>query len=167
MMRLLVLGMCLVLSLCAEASYLKFHPKVTREKYGILLGMERGTYSFIELGGEYQHKKLKLKNAPTVSFNGLFKYNLKYNIAQYQVGSWYRRGRANLTYGLNLNYVTDFNENKFGVTPAIGYKLLGFHLQTGYKFLSKANFTEYNTMYVSIRYYLSQKRKTKFTKEDK
>ncbi len=138
--------------------------KIKRYKYGVLLGIERGKYTFISLGGEFQYKKLKLNNAPTLSGLFLASYEFKNNLIDYTLGSWYKRGRTNLSYGINAHMISDFNHYKFGVSPSIGYKLLGFHVLTGYKFTTQTYKIPHNNFYISIRYFLSQSRKTKIKK---
>lgn len=167
MLKYLITGYLIIQSLFTYAGEYKLFPKVVRHKYGVLIGLERGKYSFVELGGEFQYKKLKFKNAPTISLNGLAQYNFTHNVLTYQLGSWYRIGRANLTYGGNFHYLTNFDHHKFGFSPSVGYKLIGFHVQTGYKFTTKAEFEEHNNFFISIRYFISQNRKTKIIRKNK
>ena len=165
MKKFLFFVFCLAVLPSFATNYSGSKLKIKRHKYGVLAGLERGQYSFLELGVEYQDKKLKIANAPTYSINGLMTYHFKHHVLGYQMGGWYRIGRANLTYGANLHFLTSFTENKVGVSPAIGYKLIGFHFQTGYKFFTKSNPDfEHNTFFVSLRYFISQKRKLEVKK---
>ena len=139
--------------------------KIKKYKYGVLLGIEKGKYNFLELGGEFQYKKVKLKDPITLATRFLISYEIKENIVNYTTGIWYRKGRTNLTYGLDLHLISNFDTYKLGFAPDIGYKLLGFHLHAGYKIMSNKSFEEHNTFYVGVRYFLSQKRKTSIKKQ--
>lgn len=128
-------------------------------KSGPYLGIQRGKYTILELGGEMQWKQVKLKSPVTHAVHTGFNYNFKYNVLGYDLGYWVKPSRLGLTYGGNLVLRTDFNENRVGFAPVLGYKLFGFHLQTGYHFLSRASyFTETNGFFVSLRFVLINNR---------
>ena len=132
---------------------------ITIRKSGPYLGIQRGKYTILELGGEMQWKQVKLKSPLTHAVHTGFNYNFKYNVLGYDLGYWVKPSRLGLTYGGNLVLRTDFNENRVGLAPVLGYKLFGFHLQTGYHFLSRAaSFTETNGFFVSLRFVLINNR---------
>ncbi len=128
-------------------------------KYGPYIGLQRGAYTVLELGAEYQWKRLKLIKPVTNAVHMGFNYNFRYNVLGYDVGYWFKRGRLNLTYGINLNYRTDFTYDRFGFSPVLGYKLFQFHLQTGYHFLTRSgDFTQTNSFFISLHWVLIQDR---------
>jgi len=115
---------------CSQLSVPLMDIKV--RKSGPYVGIQRGKYTILELGAEMQWK---------------------------QLGYWIKPSRLGLTYGGNLVMRTDFNENRVGFAPVVGYKLVGFHLQTGYHFLSRsAYFTETNGFFISLRFVLINNR---------
>lgn len=128
-------------------------------KSGPYFGIQRGKYTILELGGEMQWKQVKLKSPVTHAVHTGFNYNFKYNVLGYDLGYWVKPSRLGLTYGGNLVLRTDFDENRLGFAPVLGYKLFGFHLQTGYHFLSRSyTFTETNGFFVSLRFVLINNR---------
>ena len=142
--------------------------EVRVSKYGPYIGLQRGKYTILELGGEYQWKKLKLVKPHTNAIHLGFNYNFKYNVLGYDLGYWFKKGRLDLTYGVNLNYRTDFTHNRVGLSPVIGYKILQFHLQTGYHFLTPSpNFTETNTFFISLHWVLIKNRDVKVKRKDR
>lgn len=142
--------------------------KVTSRGYGALIGIQKGKYGFFELGAEYHWRKIKLKNPTIFSFGGNMEYNFKYNVIGYKLSWWMKKGRINLTYGLNLCYFTNFEEQRFGGGPAIGFRLLGFHLINGYNFtVGSPEFTNFNNLYITLRYYFPLENKIKFKKRKK
>lgn len=142
--------------------------KITFKKSGPYIGVQRGLYTILEIGGEYQYKKIKLVKPPTHAAHMGFNYNFKYNVLGYDAGYWFKTGRLNLTYGGNLVFRTDFTHNRLGFAPVIGFKFMQFHLQTGYTFLTKSpNFTETNTFFVALRFVLINNRDLDIKKRKK
>lgn len=95
-------------------------------------------------------------------------YNFKHNVLGYKFGGWMKKGRINFTYGVNLCYFTDFEGHRLGGGPAIGFRLIGFHLVNGYNFTFGSHELEhFNRLYVSIRYYIPLENKIKFKKKNK
>lgn len=140
--------------------------KIETKKFGALVGMQKGKYTMFELGVEKQWKTVKVFHPPTISANALMHYNFKNNVMGYKVGFWQKHGRIALSYGLELAYVTNFDQYRFGGGPQIGLKLLGFHIVNGYNFMTDANgFDEYNPLYLSIRYFFCNKRKYSIEKK--
>lgn len=155
----LSLCFCAVIScmVCSQLSVPLMDIKV--RKSGPYVGIQRGKYTILELGAEMQWKQVKLKQAVTQALHTGFNYNFKYNVLGYDLGYWIKPSRLGLTYGGNLVMRTDFNENRVGFAPVFGYKLVGFHLQTGYHFLSRsAYFTETNGFFISLRFVLINNR---------
>lgn len=142
--------------------------KISTRKFGALLGIQRGKYTFFEMGVEKQWKTVKLIHPPTIAVKANLEYNFKYNLLGYKMGVWSKTGRVALTYGINLAYMTDFEQSKIGGGPAIGFKLLGFHLENGYNlFIGPESFTTHNTFYMSLRYFFINKRKIEINKKGK
>ena len=135
---------------------------VARKKaFGVIAGVERGQYTLLELGVEQHWKKFKLKRAPTFAINANMEYDFWYNVLGYNAGAWFKIGRVNLTYGFTINYITDFERNRFGLGPQIGFRLLGFHLVNGYNFLfADKELQRVNKFYVGLRYFFPIRSKT-------
>ena len=134
--------------------------KLYQRNYGAQLGFQRGQFSFLEMGAEYHWRKISLTKPTMISVGGSFGYSFWDNLAEYKVGAWYKWGRVALTYGGNLVYVTNFEKGRIGVAPVVGFRLLGFHLTTGYNFLSgDEEFKRYNNFYVSLRYFFQSDNK--------
>jgi hypothetical protein len=128
--------------------------------------LQRGEYLILELGVEQQWKKIKLKTAKTQALSTGFNYNFKYNVLGYDAGYWIKPSRVGLTYGANVIFRTNFDENRVGIAPVVGYKLYGFHFQTGYHFLTPAsNFDETNRFFISLRFVLINERDTDYLKK--
>lgn len=135
-------------------------------KYGPYIGLQRGKYTVVEFGGEFQWKKVKIKKPITHAVHTGFNYNFKYNVLGYDAGYWIRPSRIGLTYGANLVFRTDFDASSVGLAPVIGYKFWLLHLQTGYHFLSRpANDFETNKFFVSLRIGIINDRKIKVDRD--
>ena len=130
-------------------------PKIKLKKTGPYFGYERGKIDVFEIGGEHQRKKIRLRNPITHGFHGGFNYNFKYHVMGFEAGYWYKESRVGLTFGGSLVLRTNFDQTRFGASPMLGFRLLGFHLQAGYHFLTKADpFTETNTFFIRLRFTL-------------
>lgn len=122
-------------------------------KSGSYIGLQQGKYQAIEFGQELQWKRIKLKNSRAYAGNFGFDYDFKERIIGFKTGLWFKKGKFNLTYGVNAVFRSNFSEERYGIGPAIGFKILGFHLQTGYNFLSKStNFNNTDKLYISLRF---------------
>ncbi len=143
--------------------------KLYQRNYGAQLGFQRGAYNFLEMGAEYHWRTISLTKPRMFSAGGSFGYNFWDNTAEYKASFWYKWGRVALTYGGNLVYATNFKQGRIGVAPAIGFRLLSFHLTTGHNFLwgGDEEFKEYNTFYVSLRYFFQIDNKFKWKKTKK
>jgi hypothetical protein len=134
--------------------------KLFQRNTGMILGLQRGRYSSIEMGVEAHWRKISLLKPHIIGASANMEYNFGNNVLGYKAGAWIKRGRINLTYGANVSYFTNFREgHRFGIGPAVGFRLLGFHLINGFNFLTadKAAKTEnpvgVNSLYVTLRYY--------------
>ncbi|MDQ3393494.1 MAG: hypothetical protein M3512_05210 [Bacteroidota bacterium] len=133
----------------------------TKRTYGMIAGVERGQYTFMELGVEKHWKKIRLVHARTVGANANMEYNFGNNILGYNAGAWIKTGRVDLTYGATLNYITDFEKSRYGFGPQIGFRLLGLHFVNGYNFLlGNKELNQVNKFYVGLRYYFPLQSKT-------
>lgn len=123
------------------------------KKRGVYIGYERGLYDVLQFGMEFQRKKTAIKEINTNALCFGFGYNLKYNILGYDISYWHKQGTFGLTYGADAFMVTDFKKMSLGIAPVIGFRFSGFHLQTGYKFISsKTNGVEANNFFIRLRF---------------
>jgi hypothetical protein len=134
--------------------------KLFQKNTGMIIGLQRGKYNSIELGGEAHWRKISLLKPHIIGATANLEYNFENNVIGYKAGMWMKRGRINLTYGANVSYFTNFKEgNRFGFGPSVGFRLLGLHLINGYNFLTKDNTQgdeapiQVNSLYMSLRYY--------------
>ncbi|MGB0933459.1 MAG: hypothetical protein ACPGU5_04205 [Lishizhenia sp.] len=144
-------------------------PLLKVRKVGPYLGIQQSRYFAAEFGAEMQFKEIKLIKPKIHAINMGFDYNfsLKEPVLSYALGYWFKQGRVNLTYGANLVLKSNFDENRFGGGPVIGFKLLGFHLQTGYHFLTAAeSLKKVNQLFISLRYSIVNTRDYTWRKRD-
>ena len=134
--------------------------KLFQRNTGIILGWQRGRYTFIEMGVEAHWRKISLVKPHIIGTTANMEYNFGNNVLGYKAGAWMKRGRINFTYGANVSYYTNFKEgHRFGIGPSVGFRLLGFHLINGFNFLTadKAAASEnpvgVNSLYITLRYY--------------
>src|SRR4051794_22676608 len=134
--------------------------KLFQHNTGMILGMQRGVNTAIELGVEAHWRKISLLKPHIIGATANLAYNPGNHSIGYQAGLWMKRGRVNLTYGANISYYDNFNKgSRFGIGPSVGFRLMGFHLINGYNFLTKDNSTEkenpipVNSLYMTLRYY--------------
>ena len=142
--------------------------KINMTKSGPYLGIQQGKHMILELGGERQWKQVKLvkPNTQAASIGG--NYNFRYNVIGFDLGYWFKRGRLDFTYGARVVYRSDFESNSFGIAPVVGYKILQFHLQAGYHFLTKPEYQfETNTLFVSLHFVLINSRDVDIKREKK
>lgn len=133
--------------------------KINLHKFGPYIGLQRGAYTSLELGAEYQLKTLAWIKPTTQAAHFGFNYNLYHNVLGYDLGYWMKRGRFNLSYGANLIYRTDYTRSALGFTPLIGFKLSQLHFQTGYNFLmTYVPPNAVNGFFVSLRFVFIQNR---------
>jgi hypothetical protein len=131
--------------------------KINLHKFGPYIGLQRGAYTSIEFGAEYQLKKMAWIKPTTHAAHFGFNYNLYHNVLGYDMGYWMKKGRLNLTYGANLIYRTDYSRSTLGFTPLIGFKFSQLHLQTGYNFLTTSTPPKaVNGFFISLRFVFIQ-----------
>ncbi len=129
--------------------------KLYQRNRGVIIGLQKGRYTSIELGGEAHWRKISLRNPRIIGATANMEYNFSNHVIGYKAGMWMKHGRVNLTYGANVAYFTDFKDkSRFGFGPAVGFRLAGFHLINGYNFLvGNKELTQVNTLYLTLRYY--------------
>lgn len=141
--------------------------KVTRNKQGFLIGYQKGKYDAIELGLERQWKQIRLKSPATIAGAVTMEYQFNSNVLGYKIGPWIKFGRMDFTYGTNLFAFSDFEHWRIGISPALGFKLFGFHFISSYNIPFNSNqLIEFNKLHVSIRYFISKKRNLKFKRSN-
>jgi len=144
---------------------LKGHKKLFQRNTGMLVGLQRGKYTSLELGGEAHWRKISLLSPHIIGATANLAYNPGQNILGYHAGVWMKRGRINLTYGADLNYFTDFQSRQsFGFGPSVGFRFFGLHLVNGFNLLTNKTDTKsgeaplpVNTFYMSLRYFFPVK----------
>ncbi|MEZ7900497.1 MAG: hypothetical protein QMC21_04610 [Flavobacteriales bacterium] len=140
-------------------------PLVSIFKSGPYLGLQRGKYTNLEFGYEFQRKAVKLIKPTIQALNTGFDYNLTENVLGFSIGYWQKRGRLDLTYGANLVYKTDFDQTRIGIAPTLGYRISIAHLQVGANLLTKSDdFKNTNTFFVSLRVVMINNRNFKWRK---
>lgn len=134
--------------------------KLFQRNTGIILGWQRGRYTAIEMGVEAHWRKISLLKPHIIGATANMEYNFGNNVLGYKAGAWMKRGRINLTYGVNVSYFTNFKDgHRFGFGPSVGFRLLGFHLLNGFNFLTDSksatneDLVPANSLYISLRYY--------------
>jgi hypothetical protein len=150
--------------------------KLSQRNYGVILGLQRGKSTFFEFGSEIHWRKVKLNNPRLVAATANVAYNPGANVLGYQAGFWTKRGRIALTLGANAGYYTDFDKGSFFAGPAVGFRLLGFHLTTGYNYLfdkgtsdvagEKSLADKVNNFHIGLRYYFPLDNKLSWGKKD-
>jgi hypothetical protein len=138
-------------------------PKYSMNKYGTLVGIQRGKYFNIELGVEQQRKQVKFSKPNTWAGNARFEYSWDNNSLGFKTGAWYKSGRMGFTFGGDLVGCSDFEKYNLGIAPAIGFKIIGFHAVASYNLLFFDKSFNYNTLHLSIRYFISRNRDLKRT----
>jgi len=148
--------------------------KLMQRNHGIIIGLQRGSSTAIELGGEAHWRKISLKKPNIIGATANMEYDFSQHMVGYKVGGWMKQGRINFTYGANLGYHTDFKgRNIYTAGPAIGFRLLGLHLMNGYNFQAGDTKTEkgegsgVNKLYMSLRYYFPMQNKFVWDKPTK
>lgn len=129
--------------------------KLFQRNHGVIIGLQKGRSTAIELGGEAHWRKMALVRPHIIGASGNMEYNFGDNVIGYKAGMWMKRGRVNLTYGGNVTYFNDFKGlHRYGAGPAVGIRLLGFHLINGVNILGgDKELSKINTVYINLRYY--------------
>lgn len=152
-----------------QAFTLNSQRKLYQRNTGMIIGLQRGKYTSLELGGEAHWRKISLLKPHIIGATANLSYNPGRNVLGYHAGVWMKRGHINLTYGADVNYFTDFNNRRaFGIGPSVGFRFFGFDIVNGFNFLAKNNIANndtkntiaplpVNTLYMSLRYYFPVK----------
>jgi hypothetical protein len=128
-----------------------------RSGLGPVIGVERGKFTFITLGGEI-YKTYGLLKPKKITGGFQIQYNFGHNVIGYRLYSFYKRGRLGLTYGLGLNYITDFTNHRYGISPQIGYKLFNLHLYAGANLtLGSADLQNFNKLFIGLNLFIPTK----------
>ena len=143
-------------------------PKLYQRNFGMVLGLQKGRSTFVELGGEMHWRKISLRKPRITGATVNMEYNFSNHVIGYKAGGWMKQGRINFTYGANLVYFTNFKGlERYGVNPAIGFRLAGFHLINGFNILAGDPELEGpNTLYLSLRYYFPLRNKFVWDKRE-
>ena len=160
-MKNIILLSSLLLTFFSTAQGLKLpESKLKMRKSGPFIGVEKGKYFNVNLGGEIQIKQIKLVKPQTHAASFLLEYNFKQETMGAQLGYWFKVGRLNLTYGARGTWITDFNDHhRFGISPNIGYKFAQAHFQMGVHLRTiDKPFENANTFYASLRWVFIQNR---------
>lgn len=132
----------------------KTHRKLMQKNHGAIIGLQKGMNTAFELGYEAHWRKMSLSNPTIYGATTNMEYDVSNHLLAYRAGMWMKKGRVNLTYGGNLVYVNDLEgQHKYGIAPAIGFRLAGFHFLNSYNLLAGDDDVKANTLFVSIRYY--------------
>ena len=144
----------------------KARKKLMQRNHGVIVGIQRGNSTAIELGGEAHWRKISLKKPHIIGATANMEYDFSQHMVGYKAGAWMKRGRVNFTYGANIGYHTDFKgRHIYTAGPAVGFRLLGLHLVNGYNFQAgdtkteKGEGTGVNKLYMSLRYYFPMQNK--------
>lgn len=126
-----------------------------QRNYGAILGLQRGAITSIEFGGEMHWRKIGFRNPRITGASANIEYNFGHHVIGYKLGAWQKQGRVNLTYGGNLVYYSNFKGlQRYGLGPAVGFRLAGFHLINGYNILAgDKELKDVNKLYMTLRYY--------------
>lgn len=143
--------------------------KLRQTNQGMIIGLQRGASTAIELGYEAHWRKMSWRKPRITGATTNMEYNFGNHVIGYKAGLWMKQGRVNLTYGGNLVYYNDFKGlQRFGAGPSIGFRLVGFHLINGYNFLAgDKELDKVNTLYITLRYYFPTNNKFSWDKKEK
>ncbi len=91
--------------------------KLYQRNSGMIIGLQKGRSTAIELGGEAHWRKMSVLHKPhIIGATANMEYNFSEHIIGYKVGMWWKRGRVNLTYGGNVSYYDNFKgASRFGI----------------------------------------------------
>jgi len=133
---------------------------ISVRKVGPYIGYELGRASVIELGSEMMFKKISLTKASVHGIHLGMNFGWEEPALGFETGYWYKQGRLNMSFGASLVLRTNFDETRYGISPMIGYRLFGFHLQAGYHILTPSDtFTNTNGLFIRLRFTLVTDRK--------
>jgi len=161
--------MMLLLLLCAGTVFGQKDKKPLLDphvrKLGPYFGLQQGRFTVGELGMEAQFKDIRLKKTKTHAVHLGFGYNTSNNVLQINAGYWHKPSRFDLTYGVDVCMRSNFTEERYGVSPVIGYKVFGFHIRAGYMLLTRSEtFINTNTLFINLRFTLVNNRNFKWNR---
>ncbi|MGM0478701.1 MAG: hypothetical protein ACQERC_05720 [Bacteroidota bacterium] len=157
----LVLLMVLLVSVSSFAQKKDKKPLIDPHvrKLGPYFGVQQGRFTVGELGMEVQFKDIRLKKTKTHAVHLGLGYNIPNNALQINGGYWHKPSRLDLTYGVDICMRSNFEEERYGFSPVVGYKIFGFHIRAGYMLLTRSTtFTATNTLFVNLRFTLINNR---------
>lgn len=137
-------------------------------KMGPYFGIQQGEFTVGEIGMELQFKDIRLVKTKTNVFHLGAQYNIPNNVLGFNGGYYHKPGRVDLTYGIDVAVRSNFSEERYGVSPVIGYKLFGFHLRVGYMFLTPSTtFIKTNELFINLRFTIINNRNFKWNRRKK
>lgn len=128
--------------------------KFYQSSNGLLIGYERGRNDFLQVGYEYNWKKIRLQKPVIRAVDGFVEYNFWENVLGVKAAYWQRHGRMKFTYGGHIGYFSDFNEITPSIGPSVGFRIIGFHGQAGYNILLKDTDIQANKLYLSLNFFI-------------
>lgn len=137
-------------------------------KMGPYFGIQQGEFTVGEIGMEMQFKDIRLIKTKTNSFHAGVEYNIPNNALGFNAGYFHKPSRVDLTYGLDVALRSNFKEERYGISPVIGYKIFGFHVRVGYMLLTPSKtFVDTNELFINLRFILVNNRKFKWNNRKK
>jgi hypothetical protein len=140
--------------------------KVYQSSRGYVIGYERGRSDMIQLGYQYNWKKIRLKQPVIRAVEGYAAISPFTGVYGLQGGYWQRHGRLKLTYGGRVGAFTNFDASTLSIGPALGFRILGFHGQGGFNLLSNPE-VQANRLYASINFFIPRHSRMYSKKGDK
>jgi hypothetical protein len=122
------------------------------KKLGPYFGLEQGKNIYIEAGGEFMYKRIRLKNRILFGSNIGISYGFVPKSLCIDGGVWWKIGRLGFTYGATVGTASNFDVFQFRLAPTIGFKLGLIHFKTGfYLYPGSQSIFQRNTLYLSAR----------------
>jgi len=137
-------------------------------KSGPYFGLQQGLFLVGEIGMEAQFKEIKFKQPKTHGLHAGLEFNIPNKALGANAGFWHKPSRFDLTYGFDVALRSNFEAERYGIAPVIGYKLFGLHVRAGYMLLTPSKiFTETNQLFINARFIVVNKRDFKWNKRKK
>lgn len=137
-------------------------------KGGPYIGIQKGKFTVGELGMEFLYKNISFSKPKTHALHAGLEYNIPNNALGLNMGYYHKPSRLDLTYGFDVALRSNFEAERYGIAPVIGYKLFGLHVRAGYMFLTPSKiFTETNQLFVGARFTIINNRDFKWNKRKK
>lgn len=137
-------------------------------KGGPYIGLQKGRFTVGELGMEFQYKNISFKKPKTHGIHAGLEYNIPNNALGLNAGYWHKPSRLDLTYGFDVALRSNFEAERYGISPVIGYKIFGLHVRAGYMLLTPSKiFTETNHLFVNVRFTIINSRDFKWNNRKK